>query len=192
MSKLSGQAIAEARREGFVVIEPWNRKNLGPNSYDLTLSSEICKYALEEVDTHTSCHILDVKKPNKIVTEEIDSNGYVLYPGNLYLACTNEVAGSARYVPGIEGRSSIARLGIKVHFTAGFGDVGYVGKWTLEMECIHPVRIYENMRICQVYFDTLEGEINHLYGDGTRASEGKYNHAVGTMSSQAWRDFDDT
>jgi dCTP deaminase len=62
---------------------------------------------------------------------------------------------SDKYVPCIEGRSSIGRLGINVHATAGFGDLGFNGKWTLEVSTIYPIRIYAGMRICQVFFHSV-------------------------------------
>jgi dCTP deaminase len=60
----------------------------------------------------------------------------------------------------LEGRSSIGRLGLFVHITAGFGDVGFRGYWTLEMFAVQPVRIYPGVEICQIFYHTLEGAVS--------------------------------
>ena len=83
---------------------------------------------------------------------------------------TAEHTYTSNFVPGIEGRSSVARLGISIHATAGFGDVGFNGTWTLEVSVIKPVRIYRNMRICQIFFEELSSEVDW---EGRYA--GKYN-----------------
>jgi len=182
MAKLSGLEISRARDRGDVIIDPFDQKCVGPNSYDLTLFGELKTYK-QIPDYHGGGIVpLDVKRENYTESHLIDEYGYILQPNTLYLGCTNEVAGSTKYVPCIEGRSSMARLGIKVHFTAGFGDVGFVGQWTLEIECVQPVRIYKDMRICQVYFDTIEGEIGQLYA-------GKYNGSVGAIASRSYEDY---
>lgn len=174
MAKLTGLRIQNEREAGRIVINPFNLNHLGPNSYDLSLGSELRVYREDE--------LLDVRKEASTKTYKIDpKNGFILLPNTLYLGHTVEVAGSKSYVPCIEGRSSLARLGILVHLTAGFGDVGFISQWTLEIVVIRPVRIYQNMRICQIYFDTLEGTIDRLY-------EGKYNNSVGAVASKSFKD----
>lgn len=184
MAKLSGQIICDAVKSGAIIIDPFDPERVGPNSYDLTLGSQIKSYNLFHQSPYSSTNIrpLDVKTDNPIVEKEIGDSGFVLQPNTLYLAHTNEVAGSKHYVPCIEGRSSMARLGIQVHLTAGFGDVGFVGQWTLEILVVHPVRVYVGTRICQIYFDTLIGQIDKLY-------EGKYNNSKGAIASRSWEDF---
>lgn len=182
MAKLTGNKILKEINEGNIVISPFNRDNLGPNSYDLTLGNEFKTYDdiyLLTPDNHDA--VLDSKKENPTASYGIGEKGYVFTPGVLYLCHTQEVAGSTRYVPCIEGRSSIARLGVQVHLTAGFGDVGFVGQWTLEIIVSRPVILYSGMRICQVYFDTLEGEITELY-------RGKYLNSVGAIASKSHED----
>jgi dCTP deaminase len=66
----------------------------------------------------------------------------------------------------LEGRSSIARLGIMVHLTAGLGNVGSEGYWTLEISCVRSVRIYPDIAICQIYFQELLGEFKNYNGNG--------------------------
>jgi dCTP deaminase len=80
----------------------------------------------------------------------------------------------------IEGRSSIGRLGISIHATAGFGDIGFFGYWTLEISCIEPVRIYPGIRICQIFYHTVKGKIIHYHG--------KYQDNDGIQASQSYLD----
>ena len=116
----------------------------------------------------------------------IPDDGYVLRPGILYLGSTVEEAGSDFYVPCIEGRSSIGRLGISTHVAAGFGDIGFKQRWTLELTVVHPIRIYAGVRICQVYFHCVEGRKEVLYGDRPGS---KYAHSSGVEPSRSYLDF---
>jgi len=88
-----------------------------------------------------------------------NKSGLVLIPGRLYIGSTVEYTETHDCVPCIEGRSSVGRLGINIHATAGFGDVGFKGTWTLEISVVEPVRIYPGVQICQISYDTVVGEI---------------------------------
>lgn len=140
---LTGSQIEQAVKRRDIIIDPFNPTQLGPNSYDLRLAKHVAVY---------EDRILDAAVEPAIKRFDMDHNGLLLEPGKLYLMCTLETTGGDLYVPGIEGRSSVGRLGISVHATAGFGDIGFHGTWTLEVSCIQPVKIYAGMRICQVYF----------------------------------------
>ena len=85
-------------------------------------------------------------------------------PGRLYLGRTVEYTETKGYVPMIEGRSSIGRLGMFIHVTAGFGDVGFCGYWTLEISCIQPVRIYPGIEICQIFYHEITGDVIEYNG----------------------------
>ena len=87
----------------------------------------------------------------------------------LYLARTQEMTQTHNLVPMIEGRSSVGRLGLFVHVTAGFGDVGFCGYWTLEMFAIQPVKIYPGVPICQIFYHEITGEVVEYASD-------KYQH----------------
>jgi len=180
MAKLTGSFIKKCVDAGDIIITPFNPKNMGPNSYDLTLGPTFCTYK-RGPDYHGGVVPLDSHRRQELITHEIGDKGFLLEPKVLYLGHTNETAGSTKYVPCIEGRSSMARLGIQVHLTAGFGDVGFIGQWTLEFSVVEPVIIYKNDKICQVYFDTLEGDIDRLY-------QGKYNNSIGVVASRSWQD----
>ena len=120
---LSGQEIKK-RLGDTINLEPFNEDNLNPNSYNLTLHDEVMVY--EEV-------VLDMRQVNRVRRLKIPESGLVLNPNQLYLGRTVERTETHDLVPMIEGRSSIGRLGLFVHVTAGFGDVGFKGFWTLEM-----------------------------------------------------------
>jgi dCTP deaminase len=144
---LSGNAIRD-RLGNDIVIDPFEEAQLNPNSYNLTLHNELLIY--EEL-------MLDMAKANRVRRIEIPHDGLVLSPHQLYLARTAERTTTHNLVPQIEGRSSIGRLGLFVHVTAGFGDVGFSGYWTLEMFAVHPVRIYPGIPICQIFYHEICG-----------------------------------
>ncbi len=159
---LTQSDILNYRAKGSLEIEPFNEKQLNPNSYDLRLSEHVAIY------TNAA---LDAAKENQVERFDIPKKtGLLLKPGELYLMSTVESTYTPDFVPGIEGRSSVARLGISIHATAGFGDVGFNGTWTLEVSVIKPVRVYRNMRICQIFFEELSSPVNW---EGRYA--GKYN-----------------
>lgn len=136
--------ILRHRKEGLIEITPWNPSQLGSNSYDLTLGNKLLIYADK---------ILDAKKDNPHKIIEILDAGFTLLPGELYLGFTREYTKASRdLVPQLEGTSSAGRLGIQVHMTAGFGDAGFAGHWTLELTCVKPVTIYPGMPIAQIYY----------------------------------------
>jgi dCTP deaminase len=156
---LSGDEI-RANLGANIIVEPFDEANLNPNSYNLTLHNEIMTY--EEV-------VLDMRKSNRVRRMAIPDEGLVLNPNQIYLARTVERTETHNLVPMIEGRSSIARLGLFVHVTAGFGDVGFCGYWTLEMFAVQPVRIYPGVPICQIYYHEITGSITEYASD-------KYQH----------------
>ncbi|MBL4931216.1 MULTISPECIES: dCTP deaminase [Clostridium] len=170
---LSGREI-KAKLGNEIKIEPFNEKQLNPNSYNLKLHNELLIY--EEVS-------LDMKKENKCKSLIIPKKGLVLEPNKLYLGRTKEYTETDKYVPMLEGRSSVGRLGLFVHVTAGFGDVGFKGYWTLEIHCIQPIRIYPDVDICQIYYHAIEGEYDHY-------SSGKYQDNEGIQPSLLYKDFE--
>ncbi|MBN2021670.1 MAG: dCTP deaminase [Pirellulales bacterium] len=158
---LSGQEI-QARLGGDIIIDPFDPARLNPNSYNLALYGELMVY--EEV-------VLDMRKPSRVRRILIPPEGLVLHPGQLYLGRTVERTETHKLVPMIEGRSSVGRLGLFVHVTAGFGDVGFRGYWTLEMFAVGPIRIYAGVPICQIFYHDIRGPIaeyvSRKYQDNT-------------------------
>lgn len=170
---LSGREIK--KRVGTdIFIEPFNEKQLNPNSYNLKLHNELLTY---DVD------VLDMKRSNPTKKIRIPEEGLLLQPNRLYLGRIQEHTKTFGLVPMLEGRSSIGRLGLFIHVTAGFGDVGFCGYWTLEMFCIHPIKIYPNVEICQIYYHTIEGEYDPYIS-------GKYQGNTGIQASKLYEDFE--
>ncbi len=171
---LSGEEILREIEEGNIVIKPFDKKLINPNSYNLHLGKELLVYTDE---------VLDSKKENRTKRIEIPPEGLVLEPNTLYLGRTVEFTDTSKYVPMLNGRSSIGRLGITIHVTAGFGDVGFKGTWTLEIFCIKPVRIYPNMEICQICYYPVVGDKNIKY-------QGKYLNQEDVTASRLYREYD--
>ncbi|MBT4692906.1 MAG: dCTP deaminase [Planctomycetaceae bacterium] len=169
---LSGQEIKK-RMGDSIVIDPFNEDHLNPNSYNLTLHDEVMVY--EEV-------VLDMRQVNRVRRLKIPENGMVLTPNQLILARTVERTETHGLVPMIEGRSSIGRLGLFVHVTAGFGDVGFKGYWTLEMFAVQPVRIYPGVQICQIFYHEITGDI-------TNYENGKYQNNRDIQPSLLYREL---
>jgi dCTP deaminase len=169
---LSGKEI-EKLLGTDIHIEPYNAAQLNPNSYNLRLHNELLVY---------DNHILDMKIPNPATKMIIPEEGLLLETGKLYLGRTIEYTRTENYVPMLEGRSSIGRLGLFIHVTAGFGDVGFAGFWTLEIFCVQPIRIYPGVPICQIFYHSIQGEFE-------RYESGKYQNNQGIQTSMLWKDF---
>ncbi len=170
---LSDSRILEEIEKGTIVIEPYDRKNLGSNSYDVHLGKYLAMY---------NDAMLDAKKHNTISHFEIPEEGYVLLPGNLYLGVTDEYTETHAHVPFLEGKSSTGRLGIDIHATAGKGDVGFCNAWTLEISCVMPVRVYAGMPIGQLIYFPAEGEVLNKYNKKEGAKyTGRTNKPVESM-----------
>jgi len=173
---LTDKKILEGIESGDIVIEPFDRSCLGTNSYDVHLGKTLAVYRDE---------ILDAKKHNQIDYMEIDEEGFVLQPGTLYLGVTEEYTETHNSVPFLEGKSSIGRLGIDIHATAGKGDVGFCNTWTLEISCVHPVRVYAGMPIGQLIYFLVEGEIINYYN---KKSNAKYvDRTTKPVESMMWK-----
>jgi dCTP deaminase len=157
---LTHNAILSEINKGTIKIEPFNIKNLGTNSYDIHLG----KYLSDYVDT-----VLDAKKHNTINTWEIQDEGFVLQPNTLYLGATLEYTETMAHIPNIDGKSSVGRLGISIHITAGKGDIGFKNHWTLEIFVMQPVRVYAGMPIGQLTYQVPHGEIDNLYSEKENA-----------------------
>ncbi|CRF34101.1 Deoxycytidine triphosphate deaminase [Brachyspira suanatina] len=156
-----------------IIIEPFNRKQLNSNSYNVKLHNKLLVY---------KDNVLDMKKPNSVKEIIIPESGYELKPNELYLGRTLEYTNTKKFVPMIEGRSSIGRLGIFIHITAGFGDVGFAGYWTLEIFCIKPIIIYPGVEIAQLYYHTIDGEYEEY-------TSSKYQNNTDVQPSMLYKDF---
>lgn len=175
---LTDKQILAEMRKGTIVISPFSKKHLGSNSYDVHLGPWLAMYREE---------ILDAKRHNHIRTFRIPREGIILVPSKLYLGVTREYTETHRHVPFLEGKSSIGRLGIDIHATAGKGDIGFCNTWTLEISVRQPVRVYAGMPIGQMIYFEVSGEVDTPYNKKRSA---KYNtRTTRPVESMMWKNF---
>jgi dCTP deaminase len=173
---LTDQEILNALERGDIKVSPFRRECLGSNSYDVHLGSTLATY----VDP-----VLDAKKHNQIKSFEMPEEGFVLEPNVLYLGVTQEYTETFKHVPFLEGKSSVGRLGIDIHATAGKGDVGFCNYWTLEISVKQPVRVYTGMPIGQLIYFEVKGTILTHYNQKQSA---KYNEKTARpVESMMWK-----
>jgi len=173
---LTDKKILEEIKNGNILIEPFDEKCLGTNSYDVHLGRFLGVY---------KDRVLDAKKHNEIEIFTISKEGFELQPGVLYLGVTEEYTETHKHVPFLEGKSSIGRLGIDIHATAGKGDVGFCNTWTLEISCVQPVRVYAEMPIGQLIYFNIDGDIKNYYN---KKSNAKYTgRTVKPVESMMWK-----
>lgn len=179
---LTGKEIIERVKTGDITIENFTPDRINPNSYNLKLSPALRVYDIRSyTGDPTDIIPLDMRKDNPTKIIMIPEEGMVLQPGILYLGSTEEYTECKDLIPCIDGRSSIARLGICIHVTAGFGDIGFKGKWTLEITVVHPIRIYPHCEICQIYYEIPDGDTSIQYN-------GKYQDQRGPTASRMFMD----
>jgi dCTP deaminase len=173
---LTDAKILDSIQSGEIVIEPFDKSCLGTNSYDVHLSKHLAVYKSD---------VLDAKKHNEVRHFDIPPEGFVLQPGELYLGVTEEYTETHNSVPFLEGKSSVGRLGIDIHATAGKGDVGFCNTWTLEISCVLPVRVYGGMPIGQLIYFSLDGDVINYYN---KKSNAKYIERTKLpVESMMWR-----
>lgn len=175
---LTDLKILDEMKKGTIVIDPFDRKYLGSNSYDVHLGRYLAVYKND---------ILDARVHNEVDHLTIPDDGMILLPHKLYLGVTQEYTETHAHVPFLEGKSSIGRLGIDIHATAGKGDVGFCNTWTLEISVKQPVRIYHGMPIGQLIYFEVAGDIGTSYKAKTSA---KYNVRTDKpVESMMWKNF---
>lgn len=206
--------ISKAIHAGDISITPFSSTQLNITSYDLTLGDEVRVYREFVQGTPLDCAqvvnsygkpahgeqaiqgmtlepaygnpVLDVQRAARTEAWRFDHRGFVLKPRIGYLMHTRESVWTERYNPILDGKSSIGRLFIQVHATAGYGDPGFSGQYTLEVIVQHPVRVYPGMRIAQIRFHQLHGRPTKFYDEvGHYVGES----AMGAKPSQAWKQF---
>jgi dCTP deaminase len=173
---LTDKEILENMSKGSIKVEPFHRECLGSNSYDVHLGKTLAVYTDK---------ILDARKHNTISTFEIPAEGFVLEPSVFYLGVTQEYTETMEHVPFLEGKSSVGRLGIDIHATAGKGDVGFCNYWTLEISVKQPVRIYAGMPIGQLIYFVVQGDLITPYH---KKESAKYNQKTPLpVESMMWK-----
>jgi dCTP deaminase len=184
---LSDRTIREAMAAGRIVIDPFDEACLQPSSIDVKVSN------LFRVFRNHTTAVIDVKKELTDLTELVEMPGdepFVLHPGEFVLGSTLErVAIANDLVARVEGKSSLGRLGLLIHSTAGFIDAGFDGHITLELSNVAnlPITIYPRMKIGQVSFMTMTTPADKPYGSGARGS--KYQGQRGPTPSRYFENF---
>jgi dCTP deaminase len=175
---LTDMQILDEIGNGNIVIDPFDRKHLGTNSYDVHLGKHLAVYKDD---------LLDCKGHNQVNYLEIPEEGLILFPSRLYLGVTLEYTESHKHIPFLEGKSSIGRLGIDIHATADKGDIGFCNYWTLEISVKQPVRIYHGMPIGQLIYFEVSGDVLLPYNQKTSAKYTQRNEKP--MESMMWKNF---
>lgn len=207
---LADSLILENLKNGNIIIEGFKIEHLNPNSVDLTLAPELKSYIRPTIKCHINkapewvvrtgqCHFhdetmieyeipIDPRKENLTHSFITPEEGFVLVPGEVYLyACNERIGVKPGYAAKVEGKSSLGRLGLKIHLTAGYIDSGFEGSLVLELETSRPFIVYPNMKICQIEFHKVEGEVLEPYG----AKKGsKYMNQTGVQSSLMHKNFE--
>lgn len=184
---LSDHTIREEVSAGRIIIEPFEPAAVQPSSVDLRLDHRFVVFR-----NHTFSHI-DVKADLTELTDTVeatDDDPFILHPGEFVLGSTAErVAIPADLVGRIEGKSSLGRLGLLIHTTAGFVDAGWDGQLTLEFSNVAslPITLYPGMKIGQISFIRMTSEADNPYGTSSLGS--KYMGQQGPRPSRYWENF---
>ena len=184
---LSDRDIIKALGDGLVGIEPFDESDVQPSSVDLHVDRFFRTF-------HNHRHpYIDVKKPMENLTEMVEvseSEPFILHPGEFVLGSTLEyVRLSDDLVARLEGKSSLGRLGLLIHSTAGYVDPGFEGHLTLELSNVAnlPITIYPGMKIGQISFFRLTSPADKPYGSAALGS--KYQGQRGPTPSRYFENF---
>jgi dCTP deaminase len=184
---LSDRTIREHLATGHIEIDPLDERDIQPSSVDL----HIDRYF--RVFRNHTMRVIDVKEDQEELTELIeasDEDPFILHPGEFVLGSTRErVRLPDDLVARLEGKSSLGRLGLLIHSTAGFVDAGWDGQLTLELSNVAnlPITLYPGMKIGQISFLQMTTPAEHPYG--SRAVGSKYQHQVGPRPSRYFENF---
>jgi dCTP deaminase len=184
---LSDRTIKEKIKKGNIVIEPFSEEFLQPASYDLHLDKYFLVFNKENIA------MMDVKKKEDNLMREIEANekdGFIIHPGEFVLANIKEITGvDAGHVGRLEGKSSLGRIGLIIHATAGFLDPGNKLRLTLELANVSPlpIKIYPGMKIAQIAFEALDTDCERPYG--SKELKSKYLGDLKVKGSQIWKNF---
>ena len=184
---LSDRSLREQIAAGRIVIDPLDESLIQPSSIDVRISN------LFRVFRNHTAGVIDVKQDLTALTELIeiaDDEAFMLHPGEFVLGSTLErIAVPEDLVARIEGKSSLGRLGLLIHSTAGFIDAGFDGHITLELANVAslPITLYPGMKIGQVSFVQMTTPAEHPYGAGAKGS--KYQGQRGPTPSRYFENF---
>ena len=184
---LSDRTIREELARGRIVIDGLDESCIQPSSVDLHLDRYFRLFR------NHSIRVIDVREAQEDLTELVEVEGehaLVLHPGEFVLGSTSEVVGIPDDLVGrLEGKSSLGRLGLLIHSTAGFVDPGFTGHITLELSNVAnlPITLYPGMKIGQISFLTMTTPADQPYGSGVLGS--KYQGQRGPTPSKYYLNF---
>ena len=184
---LSDRSIKEQMAAGRIVIDPMGENAVQPSSVDLRIDRHF------RVFRNHTLGLIDVKQNLEDLTELVEireDEAFILHPGEFVLGSTLEkVTVPTDLVARLEGKSSLGRLGLLIHSTAGFVDAGWDGQLTLELSNVAtlPITLYAGMKIGQISFQQMTTEADNPYGSAAIGS--KYQHQVGPRPSRYWENF---
>ena len=184
---LSDRTIREEIESGRIVIDPFEASNVQPSSVDVRVDRQF------RVFHNARYPYIDVRQPMDDLTELVEISGeepFILHPGEFVLGQTLErVTLPNDLVARLEGKSSLGRLGLLIHSTAGFVDSGFSGNLTLELSNVAnlPITIYHGMPIGQISFMRMDGPVEQPYGSGGAGS--KYQGQTGPTPSRFYLNF---
>lgn len=185
---LSDSDILQARENGDITIDPFNEENLQPASYDLHLDKHFLVF--DEIQHH----VIDPKEDLESKMKEVEiekGDPFIIHPNEFALGMVKEVTGVSDNIAGrLEGKSSVGRLGLLIHVTAGFLDPGNELKLTLELHntAPMPIKLYYDMPIAQIAFEKLSNPCSDPYSD--EQDEDKYYGDMKPKASQMFKNFD--
>jgi dCTP deaminase len=184
---LSDRTIREEIANGRIVIEPFDPECVQPSSVDLHVDSQFRVFA------NSRYPYIDVKRPMPDLTDLVEvkeEEPFILHPGEFVLGSTRERVGIPDdMVARLEGKSSLGRLGLLIHSTAGYVDPGWDGYLTLELSNVAnlPITIYPGMKIGQISFFRLTSSADRPYGSKEAGS--KYQGQRGPTASRFFEEF---
>ncbi len=184
---LSDRSISEALASGRIVVDPMDPSMIQPSSVDVTIDRFF------RVFRNHTMPVIDVKENLEDLTELVEiaeDDVFILHPGEFVLGSTAErVALPSDLVARLEGKSSLGRLGLLIHSTAGFVDAGWDGHLTLELSNVAtlPITLYPGMKIGQLSFIQMTTAADHPYGSAEVGS--KYQGQRGPTPSRYWENF---
>lgn len=208
---LSDKTILQEMEAGNIIISEFKQEHLNPNSVDLTLAplmkiypkkyinvnsyNELPNYIKESsVQTAPSSFEyryekpLDPREKQEVIEFIIPDEGFVLVPNEVYLYACNERIGCKKNICAqVQAKSSLGRLGLDIVIgPAGFIDTGFEGSLVLELRATRPIIVYPNMKICQIKFERVEGDILEAYD---QKSGSKYMNQTGVQESLMHKNF---
>ena len=184
---LSDKGIKKALKLGQITLDPFDEGNLQPCSYDLHMDKNLLLF------DRGNNSLIDIKKPldDLMVEHSMNGDGYILHPKEFVLGNIKEITGvDNQHVAFLHGKSSLARIGLLIHATAGLLDPGNCMRLTLEMYNLSPlpIKLYSDMKIGQITFERIDENCQRPYG--TKGLNSKYKGDMKVQGSKMYKNYE--